>query len=132
MIAVSGQFEKPKIRSYQIFPNSVGKRRFDLWIIVLVIYNVIFTPMEIGMSFSSLLPDWWAYWDYFCDLCFGTDLILNFLTVLVDEFGNVDSKPSHIASKYASGWFPIDIVSTIPFDLFWEALSIFIYHYSVN
>ena len=59
----------------------------------------------------------WAIVDYVCDVFFLFDLAVNFLTGFVNEDGNVEMNPIKAAKNYIlSAWFPIDFITSIPFD----------------
>lgn len=46
------------------------------------------------------------------------DIIINFRTTFVNSNDEVVSHPAKIAVHYLKGWFIIDLVAAIPFDLF--------------
>ena len=48
---------------------------------------------------------------------FIIDILINFRTTYVSENDEVVSLPSKIAVHYFRGWFIIDLVAAIPFDL---------------
>ena len=48
---------------------------------------------------------------------FIIDILINFRTTYVSENDEVVSQPSKIAVHYFRGWFIIDLVAAIPFDL---------------
>ncbi len=48
---------------------------------------------------------------------FIIDILINFRTTYVSENDEVVSAPSKIAVHYFRGWFIIDLVAAIPFDL---------------
>ena len=48
---------------------------------------------------------------------FIIDIVINFRTTYVSENEEVVSQPSKIAVHYFRGWFIIDLVAAIPFDL---------------
>jgi hypothetical protein len=48
-------------------PNSLFKRRWDLFIIILVLYNVVLIPMEIGFNVGEMFPAWLLFLDYLID-----------------------------------------------------------------
>ncbi|XP_059688744.1 potassium voltage-gated channel subfamily H member 3 [Gavia stellata] len=56
-----------------------------------------------------------------CDLCveilFMLDIILNFRTTFVSKSGRVVLEPRAVARHYLAGWFPLDLVAALPFDL---------------
>lgn len=46
------------------------------------------------------------------------DIIINFRTTFVNSNDEVVSHPAKIAVHYLKGWFIIDLLAAIPFDLF--------------
>lgn len=60
---------------------------------------------------------WFAFYTI-CDLFFLIDLILTFFTSVNDEkkvYEITDKKL--IAKKYLKGWFWVDLISILPFDI---------------
>lgn len=51
------------------------------------------------------------------DVTFIVDIIINFRTTFVNGQDEVVSHPGRIAVHYLSGWFLIDLVAAVPFDL---------------
>ncbi|XP_043540977.1 potassium voltage-gated channel subfamily H member 2-like, partial [Chiloscyllium plagiosum] len=68
--------------------------------------------LECGYSCNPL-----AIVDLIVDIMFIIDIIINFRTTYVNENDEVVSHPAKIAIHYFKGWFLIDIVAAIPFDL---------------
>ncbi|XP_074836400.1 voltage-gated inwardly rectifying potassium channel KCNH3 isoform X2 [Carettochelys insculpta] len=56
-----------------------------------------------------------------CDLCveilFILDILLNFRTTFVSQSGQVVFDPPAISRHYLTGWFLLDLVAALPFDL---------------
>ncbi len=46
-----------------------------------------------------------------------SDIILNFRTTYVSKSGQVTYEPRLIALNYLRGWFLLDLLAAIPFDL---------------
>ena len=66
------------------------------------------------------------------DLFFLADIVITFLTTYIDDVtGDEIAIPKKIAINYLKGWFTIDLLATIPFDLFvpdggaWKIFSLF-------
>ncbi|VEL06685.1 unnamed protein product [Protopolystoma xenopodis] len=55
--------------------------------------------------------------DHLVDVMFIVDIIINFRTTYVNKNDEVVSHPRKIATHYFKGWFIIDLVAAIPFDL---------------
>lgn len=51
------------------------------------------------------------------DVMFIIDILINFRTTFVNNNDEVVSHPGKIAVHYFRGWFLIDLVAAIPFDL---------------
>lgn len=51
------------------------------------------------------------------DVMFIVDILINFRTTYVNANDEVVSNPGRIAVHYFRGWFIIDLVAAIPFDL---------------
>ena len=51
------------------------------------------------------------------DIMFIIDILINFRTTYVNGNDEVVSHPAKIAVHYFRGWFLIDLVAAIPFDL---------------
>jgi hypothetical protein len=54
---------------------------------------------------------------YTVDVTFVIDILINFRTTFVNGQDEVVSHPGRIAIHYLTGWFLIDLVAAIPFDL---------------
>ncbi len=55
--------------------------------------------------------------DIIVDIAFMIDILINFRTTYVNKNDQVVSHPGKIALHYFKGWFLIDVVAAIPFDL---------------
>nr|CDJ86101.1 Ion transport and Cyclic nucleotide-binding domain containing protein [Haemonchus contortus] len=55
--------------------------------------------------------------DLIVDIMFIVDIIINFRTTYVNENDEVVSHPGKIAIHYFKGWFVIDMIAAVPFDL---------------
>ena len=49
------------------------------------------------------------------------DIILNFRTTFVNKKGEVVSKTRSIAFHYLKGWFLLDLIAALPFDLLYAS-----------
>jgi len=55
--------------------------------------------------------------NYFIDFLFFIDILVIFNTGFFDEYLRVIENRKEIAKKYLTGWFIIDIIAIVPFDL---------------
>uniref|UniRef100_A0A8C5SR58 Potassium voltage-gated channel subfamily H member 2 n=1 Tax=Laticauda laticaudata TaxID=8630 RepID=A0A8C5SR58_LATLA len=121
------KLQAPRIHKWTILHYSPFKAVWDWLILLLVIYTAIFTPYSAafllndqegrdpracGYSCSPL-----NVVDLMVDIMFIIDILINFRTTYVNTNEEVVSHPAKIAIHYFKGWFLIDMVAAIPFDL---------------
>ncbi|XP_029461478.1 potassium voltage-gated channel subfamily H member 7 isoform X2 [Rhinatrema bivittatum] len=121
------KLQTPRINKFTILHYSPFKAVWDWLILLLVIHTAIFTPYsaafllndeeeqkrrECGYSCSPL-----NVVDLIVDIMFIIDILINFRTTYVNQNEEVVSDPAKIAIHYFKGWFLIDMVAAIPFDL---------------
>ncbi|KAI6177055.1 Potassium voltage-gated channel subfamily H member 6 [Aphelenchoides bicaudatus] len=119
------KLQPARIHHCTIVHYSPFKAVWDWIILLLVIYTAIFTPyvavfllrenQEIAKRtrFSEPLE----IIDLIVDIMFIVDIIINFRTTFVNENDEVVSDPGKIARHYFTGWFIIDMIAAVPFDL---------------
>ncbi|KAH8092977.1 voltage-gated potassium channel [Aureococcus anophagefferens] len=103
-------------------PNGDYMARWDMITTFFLLFTAIVTPVEVG--FTRQLggnPRQWAIWwiNRIVDLVFIKDIGVQFFVPYVDETrGSLVIRSRRlIARHYLRGWFWIDTVSVIPFDL---------------
>ncbi|XP_077636505.1 voltage-gated inwardly rectifying potassium channel KCNH6 isoform X3 [Crocuta crocuta] len=121
------KLQAPRIHRGTLLHYSPFKAVWDWLILLLVIYTAIFTPysaafllsdqdesqrMDCGYTCSPL-----TVVDLIVDIMFVVDIVINFRTTYVNTNDEVVSHPRRIAIHYFKGWFLIDMVAAIPFDL---------------
>ncbi|XP_042350596.1 potassium voltage-gated channel subfamily H member 7-like [Plectropomus leopardus] len=121
------KLQTARIDKFTILHYSPFKAVWDWLILLLVIYTAILTPYsaafllndteeqkrrECGYSCSPL-----NVVDLIVDIMFIIDILINFRTTYVNLNEEVVSDPAKIAIHYFKGWFLIDMVAAIPFDL---------------
>ena len=60
----------------------------------------------------------WAFINGFVDICFLLDIIIIFNKTIFDENFQIVIDRKIIAAQYIKGWFFVDVLAIIPFDLF--------------
>lgn len=58
-----------------------------------------------------------AMTDAIIDIIFGVDIVLNFHTSFVGAGGEVVADPSVIRLNYLSGWFTLDLLACLPYEI---------------
>uniref|UniRef100_H3DBT6 Potassium voltage-gated channel, subfamily H (eag-related), member 6a n=1 Tax=Tetraodon nigroviridis TaxID=99883 RepID=H3DBT6_TETNG len=121
------KLQAPRIHRWTILHYSPFKAVWDWVILLLVIYTAIFTPYSAAFLLSEVEEQRRRTCGYTCnplnvvdllvDVMFIVDILINFRTTYVNHNEEVVSHPGRIAQHYFKGWFLIDIVAAIPFDL---------------
>ncbi|XP_062413871.1 potassium voltage-gated channel subfamily H member 6-like [Pungitius pungitius] len=121
------KLQSPRIQKWTILHYSPFKAVWDWVILLLVIYTAIFTPYSATFLLSDQEEAAIQTCGYSCsplnvvdlivDIMFLVDIIINFRTTYVNSNDEVVSQSSRIAVHYFKGWFLIDMVAAIPFDL---------------
>ncbi|XP_061761516.1 potassium voltage-gated channel subfamily H member 6a isoform X3 [Nerophis ophidion] len=121
------KLQAPRIHRWTILHYSPFKAVWDWVILLLVIYTAIFTPYSAAFLLNEVEEDRRRTCGYTCnplnvvdlvvDVMFIVDILINFRTTYVNHNDEVVSHPGRIAQHYFKGWFLIDIVAAIPFDL---------------
>ncbi|KAL6259853.1 hypothetical protein P5V15_009763 [Pogonomyrmex californicus] len=121
------KLQSPRIHKWTILHYSPFKAVWDWIILLLVMYTAIFTPYVAAFVLSDseynsrknkkYSDDPIVIIDLIVDVTFIVDIIINFRTTFVNSNDEVVSHPGKIAVHYLRGWFIIDLVAAIPFDL---------------
>lgn len=121
------KLQPPKAQPFVILHFSLVKAIWDWFILALVLYTAIVTPYVAAFLLSQgtrntgreLLRsgDPITIIDLVVDITFLVDILVNFRTTYVNRQEEVVSNPGKIAAHYFKGWFLIDMLSAIPFDL---------------
>ncbi|XP_068082086.1 potassium voltage-gated channel unc-103 [Anabrus simplex] len=121
------KLQSPRIHKWTILHYSPFKAVWDWIILLLVMYTAIFTPYVAAFLLNE--PDFTnrkskkygedpiVVIDLIVDVTFIIDILINFRTTYVNNNDEVVSHPGKIAVHYLKGWFVIDLVAAIPFDL---------------
>ncbi|XP_053117582.1 potassium voltage-gated channel subfamily H member 7 isoform X3 [Hemicordylus capensis] len=121
------KLQTPRINKFTILHYSPFKAVWDWLILLLVIYTAIFTPYSAAFLLNDSEEQKRRECGYSCnplnmvdlivDIMFIIDILINFRTTYVNQNEEVVSDPAKIAIHYFKGWFLIDMVAAIPFDL---------------
>uniref|UniRef100_A0A674P9C0 Potassium voltage-gated channel subfamily H member 2 n=1 Tax=Takifugu rubripes TaxID=31033 RepID=A0A674P9C0_TAKRU len=121
------KLQAPRIHKWTVLHYSPFKAVWDWLILLLVIYTAILTPYSAAFLLSDEEDASTQSCIYSCsplnvvdlivDIMFIIDILINFRTTYVNANDEVVSHPVRIAVHYFKGWFLIDMVAAIPFDL---------------
>uniref|UniRef100_A0A3B4TBG7 Voltage-gated inwardly rectifying potassium channel KCNH2 n=1 Tax=Seriola dumerili TaxID=41447 RepID=A0A3B4TBG7_SERDU len=121
------KLQAPRIHKWTVLHYSPFKAVWDWLILLLVIYTAILTPYSAAFLLNDQVEAAMQSCGYSCsplnvvdlivDIMFIIDILINFRTTYVNTNDEVVSHPVRIAVHYFKGWFLIDMVAAIPFDL---------------
>eukprot|EP00854_Cymbomonas_tetramitiformis_P011996 gene11996-14172_t len=118
------QTENKKFQ-YVISPDNGFKKYWDMLISLLVLYNGMKIPFDIGFGKSEqyVEPNALKIFDWSVDGLFLFDIFLTFRTGFHDKEGLPVLDPSRIRTRYLASTFLIDFVATFPFEILLKLLS---------
>jgi len=100
---------------YAIDPKWPSAKRWDGLMVALLVYTALFTPFEVAFLETDL--NILFFWNRFVDAAFTFDLFMNFFAITSNkETGEPVADLRSIGFLYLTGWFPVDLVSVLPFD----------------
>lgn len=112
-----------------IQPESAFRFKWTVLLAIFLLYISVAVPLQMGFRLDPSVHSCttrdrgdagycvWSLVDYTCDVFFLLDLAVNLVTGYVDEDGNIEMRPHMAAKNYIlSAWFPIDFITSIPFD----------------
>lgn len=136
MVEQHGRPSPRAVPKFIILHYSPFKAVWDWIILLLVLYTAVFTPYvaafllnedenraKLNQDSATRLrnaetnqADPLVIIDLIVDVMFIADILINFRTTYLLN-GEVETDPQKIAINYVKGWFLIDAVAAIPFDL---------------
>ncbi|KAI6190385.1 PAS fold and Ion transport and Cyclic nucleotide-binding domain containing protein [Aphelenchoides bicaudatus] len=115
--------ETPKTSPSIILHYSTFKTVWDWSILALTFYTAFMVPFNIAFKNRDMPPrgfiDYMALMDSIVDVIFFADILLNFHTTIVGPTGEVIIDPIIIRKHYLKSWFVIDLLSCLPYDIFY-------------
>jgi hypothetical protein len=103
---------------HSISPNRRERLAWDVFMLILVVYSSVDGPYVVAFLPTSEM----TAGDWLIDLCFYADIVLNFFTGFDKGFEVVMDR-AQITKHYVEGWFLIDLIATIEWDLIYSAMN---------
>jgi len=96
--------------------NQPFRLRWDLFVMVLAIYNCISIPFNASFAPDAII--WYEIWEGIVDVCFAVDIIINFRTTYVNSQSGLEVNSNwKVTWNYIrSGRFIVDLLASIPFE----------------
>ncbi|XP_041375018.1 potassium voltage-gated channel subfamily H member 8-like [Gigantopelta aegis] len=119
--SMSGKMPEYKVQEakksrYIIVHYGIFKIGWDWLILLCTFYIAIMVPFNAAFQRVNEARGS-IYSDVFVEILFIVDIILNFRTSFVNKSGQIVYDSRTIAAKYSRGWFLLDLLAAIPFDL---------------
>ena len=115
--ADEGEEDDPFKAKCLISPASNFRLRWDLLMLVLIMYNVIIIPVRICFEWEAVPSDFLFWMETSMDFTFLVDVVLNFQSGFYNGDGDPVISRATIAKTYMKSWFWIDFPSSVPLDL---------------
>lgn len=111
-----------KMQSGFVEPNSKKMRRWDMAGMIALLFVALVTPFELAFLLPhpvNGLDDITVLYviNRVCDVYFLCDIVLTFFIPTRNKFGKFVYSHRTTAAKYMKGWFGIDFVASMPYDL---------------
>ena len=97
-----------------IIPEGTWKEKWDVWILVLILYSAVAVPFRVCFDADAIGLMW--LFEVAMSFFFLVDVALTFRTAYFAD-GQWVTNPAKIASRYASSWLWIDAPSSLPLEL---------------
>jgi hypothetical protein len=111
--------DKSDSQKYVIHPDNSYKLVFDIMGLILIVYQTYTVPLTICFDFSITSL---KFFDYFSDMIFILDVVLNFNTGFYSH-GDLIMSRRVIAITYLKGWFCFDLLSSLPYAIIFDSLE---------
>ena len=98
-----------------IYPDNRLKPTWDVFMFVLLLFSCLITPLQLALF--STLPEGWLWSNRVTDILFLCDIIVTFNSATFDDDFNLNENRGKIAYDYVTGWFLLDFICIVPFDL---------------
>ena len=98
-----------------IMPENKYKRWWNVYVGLLLLYTGIFVPLRV--SFYDDASTFMIVFETLIDCCFFVDIVLTFFSAYERKNNVIETRHRQIAIQYFKGWFWIDALSTVPFQL---------------
>ena len=98
-------------------PDSNFIITIDMISIIFIIFDILYIPLEISMEIN--FPDSIKLTELIIEIFFLFDMVLIFNTAYYHKGTLVKNRPK-IFTNYVKFWFWIDLLSILPFDIFFD------------
>jgi len=105
------------MNKFLLDPKSKFMQYWDFFTLSALAFTLIVTPFEVALLPTKLDALFFINW--LVNIVFITDMVVNFILPYKESAkkgGGTVKDHKKIAKRYLTSWFPIDIISILPFD----------------
>ena len=102
-------------KQFIINPYDAYLGYWNIVIVLHLIYTAIWVPYRVCFVIEDV--DFLWYYDLFVDICFCADIVITFFTGIKNRLDVITDRKL-IAQRYIRRWFFIDLVTSVPFQIF--------------
>ena len=114
-----------------IQPDGARKIAWDTFVGALIFYSVIMIPLRLAFFKTNVKSDGAILQhkliEWVMDFIFFIDICISFTTAFYKEDQNgvrrLERRYAEMRKTYLKGWFGVDCLSTMPFDVFYEEFA---------
>ena len=107
--------QKDKRKRTVIYPDNDKKEIWDLFMAIVLLLTCVKTPYDIAFNADEGFTT--KVMNGVTDILFFFDMCVIFNTVIYDTNMRFVTDRKRIAKDYLKGWFTVDLLSIVPFDL---------------
>lgn len=105
-------------------PDESIRVGWDLFIMLIMIYLLFDIPIQLCFQLELPLYSSWSRFDLAVDVFFMADILFNFNTGYLDRECRYITSRRSISISYITGWFWIDLITSIPFEYVSESHTV--------
>ena len=107
--------DSQKNTEFVIHPYSHFRRIWELFLLVIILYNCVVIPFRIGFEPSRQRWEYYLF-DYLGDCILIADVVGNFYLAYLSKMGFFVRDLQSIRHHYLTTWFVYDVISVLPLD----------------
>ena len=110
---------KRNLKFCMIYPENKHKDNWDIFMALVLIMSCLISPVRIAFH-QKQESEGWKIYNMMVDIMFLIDIIVVFNTAYYDKDFHIIDCRKHISKGYLKGWFMVDVLAIVPFDMFFE------------
>lgn len=117
LLGIMNPTNKNLRKKFLFYPDDFIKIFWDIFISIVLLISCFITPFNLAFPDLEKEIKWYRIMSLSMDLLFLVDILINFNSAYQSETYQTTDDRKEIACKYLKGWFSIDFLAIIPFDI---------------